>query len=568
MASIMTKRGSQDNVITYEHICDNTSDMASIEDKYATLGSTCIVLKGESGGMEVYIADSGHQWQSLAIAGASGGSGSTIVVDNSSLFHVCTKSEIRVNGTPKITSPEENTIYLVPTDGETNNLFNEYLYVNGKWEMIGSAGMDLSEYATHTEVDNLYTYVSNNYLEQSKASNTYATKNALSDYAPKESPIFTGSISLNRKADTTIGTNSIAIGKQATASGQYSCAQGEQTKALAQAAHAEGQLTEASGPYSHAEGKWTKTSSGAWFSHAEGLYTYTGSDAAHAEGEGDSNFSITINNRNYSQAGAYGRASHSEGKSTLAIGDNAHAEGSNTVANGFSSHAEGQGSSTTKVIEGITYSNSGAWGYSAHSEGERGYAIGPASHSEGIDTIAAGTASHAEGTNTTAIGDYSCVQGYSTIATGSCMNVSGSYNVDNGPEYTIWNNTTSYAHGDLVKYSNNLYRCLRENTGYAPDTAPGYWQPQSFDQVKGLYVEIIGNGISDASRSNARALDWNGNERLNGNLYINCNTDSTGGEKVATEAYVNTRIPTPPTTDGTYTLQVTVTNGTPTYSWV
>jgi len=47
------------------------------------------------------------------------------------------------------------------------------------------------------------------------------------------------------------------------------------------------------------------------------------------------------------------------------------------------------------------------------------------------------------------------------------------------------------------------------------------------------YAEIVGNGVSDYKRSNARALDWNGNEYLNGDLYVNCNADSTGGTKVA-----------------------------------
>lgn len=81
MAAIMTKRGSQDNVVTYEHICDTRADMASIDDRYATLGSTCIVLKDGSGGIEVYIADSNHNWKSLIVAGAGGGSGES--TDNS-----------------------------------------------------------------------------------------------------------------------------------------------------------------------------------------------------------------------------------------------------------------------------------------------------------------------------------------------------------------------------------------------------------------------------------------------------------------------------------------------------
>lgn len=64
MANIMTKRGQQDNVITYEHICDTDADMANIEPKYITLGSVAIVLQGEMG-LGVYMANSNKQWISL-----------------------------------------------------------------------------------------------------------------------------------------------------------------------------------------------------------------------------------------------------------------------------------------------------------------------------------------------------------------------------------------------------------------------------------------------------------------------------------------------------------------------
>jgi hypothetical protein len=62
MANIMTKRGSQDNMITYEHYCDTVADMANIDPKYITLGSTCIVIKGENNELTVYIAGSNKQW--------------------------------------------------------------------------------------------------------------------------------------------------------------------------------------------------------------------------------------------------------------------------------------------------------------------------------------------------------------------------------------------------------------------------------------------------------------------------------------------------------------------------
>ena len=62
--NIMTKRGQMDNVVTYEHICDTTADLANIDPRYVTLGSIAIVLEGE-GGLEVYMANSKKKWISL-----------------------------------------------------------------------------------------------------------------------------------------------------------------------------------------------------------------------------------------------------------------------------------------------------------------------------------------------------------------------------------------------------------------------------------------------------------------------------------------------------------------------
>lgn len=69
MANIMTKRGSEDNVLTYEHICDTKADRDNIDPHYITLGSVCIVLKGESG-LEVYMATSDKEWVPLLINSA------------------------------------------------------------------------------------------------------------------------------------------------------------------------------------------------------------------------------------------------------------------------------------------------------------------------------------------------------------------------------------------------------------------------------------------------------------------------------------------------------------------
>lgn len=47
---------------------------------------------------------------------------------------------------------EAGKIYLVPNTGEDKNVKDEYLWVNGKWELIGTTKIDLSAYATTESV--------------------------------------------------------------------------------------------------------------------------------------------------------------------------------------------------------------------------------------------------------------------------------------------------------------------------------------------------------------------------------------------------------------------------------
>lgn len=50
----------------------------------------------------------------------------------------------------------ETTIYLLPLqDGEVGNGYEEYIYINNNWELIGTTNIDLSDYYTKEEVDEL-----------------------------------------------------------------------------------------------------------------------------------------------------------------------------------------------------------------------------------------------------------------------------------------------------------------------------------------------------------------------------------------------------------------------------
>ena len=70
-------------------------------------------------------------------------------------IHICSTSEydaeIRI---PTIANPNDKTFYLVPTeDGVSPDLFTEWVYVNGAWEMFGSAKIDLSGYLTDVQIN-------------------------------------------------------------------------------------------------------------------------------------------------------------------------------------------------------------------------------------------------------------------------------------------------------------------------------------------------------------------------------------------------------------------------------
>ena len=130
--------------------------------------------------------------------------------------------------------------------------------------------------------------------EDTSASHTFSISGFVAEvvkidekYLPEKmnntNPTGSGSFSLNRKANTTIGVNSFAEGNETTASGLYSHAEGSETTASGSSSHAEGNETTASGNHSHAEGVGTTASGGG--SHAEGYKTIASSNYQHVQGQ-------------------------------------------------------------------------------------------------------------------------------------------------------------------------------------------------------------------------------------------------------------------------------------------
>lgn len=159
---------------------------------------------------------------------------------------------------------------------------------------------------------------------------------------------------------------------------------------------------------------------------------------------------------------------------------------SGTVAHHLSANLELGQDSVTFSVGGI------ASGSNAFAEGASTQAYGAASHSEGNNTIARGQASHAEGYRTKVKADSrgGHAEGIFTIATAPGQHAQGSANVEDE------------------------------------------------DQI---YAHIVGNGSDEENRSNAYALDWQGNGWFAGDVYVGSISGidkDEGSKKLATEDLV------------------------------
>lgn len=175
------------------------------------------------------------------------------------------------------------------------------------------------------------------------------------------------------------------------------------------------------------------------------------------------NYSVALGSY---QVIASGIGSFATGNATEASGDYSSAGGTRTTASGTNSRAHGE--------------ESVASGGRSSAEGMHTTASGTNSHAEGQSATASGMAAHAGGNATTASGYYSSAMGSNTKANHKSQFVFGEYNVEDDSSASA--------------------------------------------SARGNYVEIVGNGEyvnGSATRSNARTLDWEGNEELAGDLTIN-----------------------------------------------
>lgn len=158
-------------------------------------------------------------------------------------------------------------------------------------------------------------------------------------------------------------------------------------------------------------------------------------------------------------------------KAETEIGEKSVCTGSNCTASAPFSNASGR--------------DTIASAYEAHAEGYGTHATGEGSHAENTNCYAIGSSSHAGGNGSRAFGVESFVHGYQNYARNSRSTVFGMLNSAFGRSMLVF--------GEC---------CINEGAVNA--------------DTRSSYIEIVGNGTSDNNRSNARTLDWSGNEWLAG----------------------------------------------------
>jgi hypothetical protein len=201
---------------------------------------------------------------------------------------------------------------------------------------------------------------------------------------------------------------------------------------------------------------------------------------------------------------ASGAYSVSQGHHTVATGAYSVAQGHWTMATGMASKASGLLANATGHYSTAEGTRTLAAKNNCHAEGDVTQATGTTAHSEGNETVASGNVSHAEGWKTEASGIASHAEGEGTIAAGRGQTAMGRWNVS--------------------------------------DTSSKL---------------LVGIGSSDTDRKNGFKVSSTGQGYFASDVYAN---DS---KKLATEEYVNIRVPAWTSEDEGKVLKIV--NGTPTW---
>ena len=513
--TIMSKRGKLDNVVTYEHICDTVTDMQKINPKYITLGSACIVLTGASGGMEVYLANSQKQWGIITAGGSGGGDTGSFSIQ------VLTSSDVDANGLPNIANPQSNTFYFVPTNEESPNMYKKYIYVNGHWESFSGNN------TTPAQADWLQlNTTAPDYIKHSPVKQKYVLSDTLLIFGTGEPAQEDEIQELKEKYNTDNvdiqiywqNSDRITIpelGKlyRIVYLNQtfirpcvyiYPSPNSQSTTPLLGFVLDSENYENPTGylpnnnliVYYKGSTANTKQTYGLVITGqpTEQILDMQASYITYADDIEQLSFIMENTESYYVIDSTYiplpiKKMGYFSGFDNLTIGAQ-DSYTSVTYNNIEYTSNDGQVMGCGSIRLG--FSGGLVGGYGAISAGIGNSAMGDGAFATGIGTTAASISAHSQGMMTTANGQYSHAEGHETSARGNGSHAEGYGTIA----------TSAYQH---VFGTFNVEEQL----------------PEDSTDAKGTYVEIIGNGINNNLRSNARTLDWNGNETIAGNLTAN-----------------------------------------------
>ncbi len=391
------------------------------------------------------------------------------------------------------------TIYLLAKeDGSGNDYYDEYIYIDNEWELIGSTQVDLSNYYTKTEADAQFAEDSEmqfvesmlqlvNDKTSSVVGGTFtATTDDLANSYTAAYPNFS-SIKFQVLEDEMI----LVSGKGGDTANTRLWAFYDDNGDIIAKADADAVLDDIE-LQTPADGYLIMNFTDATtYPYSIVSTRYKTMEEVDTEIKGKvskSGDTMTGALVNTSSVTIGARAQNST------VGTRSLVVGTNNIASGARSVAEGQGTSATAN--------------NAHAEGNGTTASGISSHAEGEDCVASGEDTHAEGYSTFATGSYSHAEGVNNVASGTMSHAEGFY-------------TTAQRRSQHVEGENNIL----DTTGADVD-------------AKGDYIHIAGNGTSTSNQSNAHTLDWSGNAWFAGDVYVGSTSGTNkdaGSKKLATE---------------------------------
>ncbi|MBU8891427.1 MAG: tail fiber domain-containing protein [Bacteroidales bacterium] len=233
---------------------------------------------------------------------------------------------------------------------------------------------------------------------------------------------------------------------------------------------------------------------------------------------------------------AIGLGCEASNKGAFALGANNLASGEFSTAVGFNTTATTWYSTAMGARTQATGWYSTAMGFSSEATANAAMAIGYGSISDGYGALAMGVNAHATGSNSVALGNRTSTLGISALALGSSTQANGWYSVAMG-DGSIASGDWSFAAGASAEANNYLATAFGNGTiasCYNTFVMGAFNAEIGNTSYNFPYGDnplfIVGNGTDNSTRTNALELDWIGNLWIAGALTED--SDSTLKENI------------------------------------